>query len=243
MNLATIVEILGVAIGLVGILSGSGLVMDTESGSIPPRRTRTSNESVLAKTVRFIRPVSPILIAAGIVGILIIFFPEKQSSSVVIENLTIPNEITIIIATPIPSLLPTVTPPVTAEPLLTTTPTTTATPVVTPSPTSVTMGIPESMTCQLLLILPTNNDCGFLPPTLIIGYHQVVRGETLYCIGRAYGVVPAAISKANSLSSSRIFPGDLLRIPAAGWYPVPSGQTCCPQFTSPFPSQHCLNRP
>ena len=36
--------------------------------------------------------------------------------------------------------------------------------------------------------------------TTILGEHQVKAGETLYCIGRGYGVRPAAIAEANGLS-------------------------------------------
>ena len=45
------------------------------------------------------------------------------------------------------------------------------------------------------------------------GYHRVKEGETLWSIARAYGVSVSAIKRANRLKTSRIKPGDLLKIP------------------------------
>jgi hypothetical protein len=46
--------------------------------------------------------------------------------------------------------------------------------------------------------------------------HTVKRGETLWRIAQAYDTTPAAIRRANRLSSTSIRPGQRLRIPAAG---------------------------
>lgn len=60
------------------------------------------------------------------------------------------------------------------------------------------------------------------------GLRHVVRtGETVYCIGRAYRVVPNAILRANGLTANRrIFPGMVLTIPNVPWNNIPAGPTC-----------------
>ncbi len=74
------------------------------------------------------------------------------------------------------------------------------------------------------------------PPTAVpIGQHVVQSGETLYCIGRAYGVQPNTIAQANALVSPfTLYLGQVLNIPAVPWAVIPPGPTCKPQFTSPF---------
>ncbi len=57
--------------------------------------------------------------------------------------------------------------------------------------------------------------------------HVVRRGETVYCIGRAYRVVPNAILRANGLTvNRRIFPGMVLTIPNVPWINIPAGPVC-----------------
>ena len=69
----------------------------------------------------------------------------------------------------------------------------------------------------------------------LIGQHVVRAGETQYCIGRGYGVLPSAIARANGLSGfARLFVGQVLSIPAVPWTNVPLGPVCAPQFQSPF---------
>ncbi|MGD1991622.1 MAG: LysM peptidoglycan-binding domain-containing protein [Anaerolineae bacterium] len=64
----------------------------------------------------------------------------------------------------------------------------------------------------------------------ILGYHVVQPGETLYCIGRAYGVDPWAIAYENGIVvPNYIQPGDVLRIPDAYAY-IPPGPVCTAQF-------------
>ena len=46
--------------------------------------------------------------------------------------------------------------------------------------------------------------------------YRVVRGDTLFSIGRRYGLSAASIKSANGLTSDRIFPGDVLAIPPYG---------------------------
>jgi LysM repeat protein len=73
-------------------------------------------------------------------------------------------------------------------------------------------------------------------PIPSIGTHRVVSGETLFCIGRAYGVIPSAIAAANGLGSGdRLIAGQVLAIPAARWMSIQSGPVCVAQFQSPYP--------
>jgi LysM repeat protein len=44
--------------------------------------------------------------------------------------------------------------------------------------------------------------------------YKVRRGDTLYDIARKFGTTVSAIKRANGLNGSRIYPGDMLRIPA-----------------------------
>jgi LysM repeat protein len=69
----------------------------------------------------------------------------------------------------------------------------------------------------------------------ILGEHTVRVGETLYCIGRAYGVDPAAIATQNDIITMNLIrPGQLLSIPD-----VPKalhrGPVCVPQFGEDLP--------
>ncbi len=68
---------------------------------------------------------------------------------------------------------------------------------------------------------------------LVLGTHIVKSGETLYCIGRAYGVDPWTIAAHNAvLDANVIQPGDVLQIldaPAT----LPEGPICQRQFELP----------
>jgi LysM repeat protein len=67
-------------------------------------------------------------------------------------------------------------------------------------------------------------------PGTILGYHTVQPGETLFCIGRAYGVDPYAIATQNVIiNPNLIYPGQILAIPYAP-AALPPGQVCSPQF-------------
>jgi LysM repeat protein len=75
-----------------------------------------------------------------------------------------------------------------------------------------------------------------IPPAPIIGTHLVNAGETIFCIGRGYGVLPAAIAQTNGLVTPfTILPGQRLRIPQVRWPNISPGLVCAPQFASPFP--------
>jgi LysM repeat protein len=69
-----------------------------------------------------------------------------------------------------------------------------------------------------------------------MGKHTVRNGETLYMIGRAYGVSPMAIADANKLAEPyTIFPGNTLNIPRVRWPGgVPQGPTAQKQFEPNF---------
>jgi LysM repeat protein len=71
------------------------------------------------------------------------------------------------------------------------------------------------------------------PSGNILGYHVVRSGETLYCIARAYTVLPSAIAASNGL----VYPypvkiSQRLAIPNVTWKNMPPGPTCTRQFGS-----------
>ena len=71
------------------------------------------------------------------------------------------------------------------------------------------------------------------------GYHVVQPGETLYCIGRAYGVDPYAIARQNGiLNPNLIYPGQRLAIPDVP-RSLPSGRVCPRQFDGGTPPPPC----
>ena len=67
-------------------------------------------------------------------------------------------------------------------------------------------------------------------PGGVLGQHVVQDGETIYCIGRGYGVLPQAIIDANGLTPPfAIEAGQVLAIPAVLWAAT-DGPRCAPQF-------------
>lgn len=109
------------------------------------------------------------------------------------------------------------------------TPTNTPTPTPTPTPT----GTPTSTTSTPT---PTSTPSS---STEILGYHTVQSGETLYCIGRAYGVNPFTIASQNNiLNPNRIYAGTVLAIPNAP-YTLPAGRVCPRQFNGSTPAPTC----
>jgi len=73
-----------------------------------------------------------------------------------------------------------------------------------------------------------------------ICYHYVRPGETIYCIARAYGVDPCAITAHNGIvNPNTIHPGQQLAIPNA-YASVPAGPTCARQcYPYPDPYYPC----
>lgn len=131
----------------------------------------------------------------------------------------IPPTVAVATATPVPATA-TVAPTVTKAPA---TPTLAATIARTATQ-------PSNVTRPTSRPLPTNTAY----PS--IGTHVVLPGETLYCIGRAYGVLPSAIAAANNVTvAERLLSGTVLSIPAARWVSIQSGPVCATQFASPYP--------
>ena len=134
----------------------------------------------------------------------------------------------------------------TAAPPPTTTPAPTATdtPPAPPGLTPVTVIPPTSVTSIILTPVPTARPTSTTASgttVQIIGLHTVLPGETIFCIGRGYGVLPTAIAQVNGTAS--LTPGQILRIPAVQWENIPAGPVCPPQFTSPFPGLTPTNTP
>lgn len=75
----------------------------------------------------------------------------------------------------------------------------------------------------------------------ILGEHTVLYGETLYCLGRAYGVDPWAIATQNDIAHPDLIqPGVVLDIPNVP-DTLPPGPICTAQFgdTKPEPPASC----
>lgn len=151
-------------------------------------------------------------------------------------NATVPVVATL---SPTPSPLPSDTQPPAASPTPAPTDTpppagTTPAPTFTPLPPTLTP-VPSPTPVRLR---PTITPVPFtpIPPAPVIGKHLVGNGETIFCIARGYGVLPAAIAQANSLAVPFIvFTGQVLNIPAVQWTDILPGPVCAPQFASPYP--------
>ncbi len=126
-------------------------------------------------------------------------------------------------AAPPPTETPQPTPTATQPPPPTDTPTEPAAPSLAPSATATQT---PTATPRPVVIIP--------PPVtfVILGQHTVRPLETLFCIGRAYGVDPFAIAQANG--NPNVVPGLVLKIPAVRWNPIPPGLVCPAQFNSGF---------
>lgn len=123
------------------------------------------------------------------------------------------------------------TPTNTPEATLTPTPENTATLTPTPENTP----LPSSTPSPTLTPATTPSATPSPPPGNILGYHTVQPGETLYCIGRAYGVDPYAIASQNNiLNPSLIHAGNVLAIPNAP-RALPAGRVCPAQFDGGTP--------
>ena len=73
----------------------------------------------------------------------------------------------------------------------------------------------------------------------VLGHHTVQPRETLYCIGRAYGVDPYAIATENGiLNPNLIHPGHRLAIPNVP-RSLPPGRVCPRQFDGVTPTPVC----
>jgi LysM repeat protein len=128
------------------------------------------------------------------------------------------------------------------SPTATNTPTPTSTPTPTPTPTGTSTTPTPTPTPTSTSTTPTPTPAPTSTPspsTEILGYHTVQPGETLYCIGRAYGVNPFTIASQNNiLNPNRIYAGTVLAIPDAP-YTLPTGRVCPRQFNGSTPSPTC----
>jgi LysM repeat protein len=127
----------------------------------------------------------------------------------------------------------------TNTPLPTETATSTPGPTNTATPTRV--GIGEATGTPALALSPTKSATpSALPVTggggpASLGLHVVQNGETLYCLGRAYGVPPQAIAEFNELApDAKLLIGQELKIPEVQWPAIPPGPVCAPQLESPY---------
>jgi LysM repeat protein len=118
----------------------------------------------------------------------------------------------------------TAAPPATAAP--------TPTPTLSLTPTGTTAATPTpSATAPppTATLTPT-------PSIPLIGVHRVQPGETIFCIARAYGVLPEAIIQVNNLRAPiTLSVNQPLDIPAVRWTNISVGPVCAAQFRSPFP--------
>lgn len=144
--------------------------------------------------------------------------------------------------TPIPptaTRLPTSTPvPPTETRIPTSTP---IPPTATLLPTSTPVPPTEARIPTFTPVLPTATPVGATPTTAppagILGYHVVRYQEALFCIGRAYAVLPSAIAAQNGISypyALRI--GQRLAIPNVPWTKVAPGPVCPRQFGGGSPT-------
>jgi LysM repeat protein len=109
--------------------------------------------------------------------------------------------------------------------LVTPAPTETPTPTPTRKPIARNVAVPTAVSAALVatpMPMVAPND---------LGVHIVNQGETLFCIGRTYGVTPWAIARRNNLHlGSFMFAGQRLIIPAEKWDNIPPGVACPRQF-------------
>jgi len=117
--------------------------------------------------------------------------------------------------------------------------TSTPTPENTPTPTSTPENTATPTPTPDTTATPTPTPTSTPSPGEIIGHHTVRSTETLFCIGRAYGVDPYAIATQNDiLNPSIIHTGNVLAIP---YVPrsLPAGRVCQRQFDGDTPSPNC----
>ncbi len=131
-----------------------------------------------------------------------------------------------VVATPTASRTPRPKPSVTAKPGLP--PASATVPATAPAP--------ATPTAPVVPPPPTARPFTPIPPAPIMGQHVVLKDETLFCIARAYGVLPAAIAQANGLFLPfNVTAGQMLVIPEVQWVNVAPGPVCPPQFASLYP--------
>lgn len=83
----------------------------------------------------------------------------------------------------------------------------------------------------LLLVMLASSAAYARPNECTACYHTVMPGETLFSIGRMYGVSPWAIASYNGIMNpNHIYAGQVLAIPCGcgwgGWWPHPYPYCC-----------------
>ncbi len=99
--------------------------------------------------------------------------------------------------------------------------------------------LPTPVPTAVPTVQPTPTTPPVTPLPGILGYHSVRRGETLFCIGRAYRVNPWAIASQNNIPYPYYLQvNQVLAIPNAPWGNPSWGPVCPPQFggTPPQPT-------
>lgn len=115
---------------------------------------------------------------------------------------------------------------------LPTPPAQTPVPTTWPLPTPLPTAVPTVQPTPISTPIPT------VPPSNILGYHTVRFQETLFCIGRAYGVNPWAIASQNNIPYPYYLRvGQVLAIPNVAWANPVSGPVCQRQFGGTTPPQ------
>lgn len=150
-------------------------------------------------------------------------------SSWVNGSVNVGNSVATPTSTPVTptTISPTAVTPATATPTPTSTSTIAAS--ITPITVSSTPIPPSSTPTAIPTITP--------PAPGTLGNHIVRWGESLYCIGRAYGVSPWAIADVNHIWWPYIiFPNQSLVIPNTAWIPVPAGRVCQAQLAPVLPT-------
>ena len=108
----------------------------------------------------------------------------------------------------------------------------------TPLPTTESTAVPTTVPTAVPTDVPTSTPAPTAIPSTVLGYHTVQVGQTLFCIGRAYGVDPYAIATKNGIvNPNSVRPGQVLAIPNAPRL-LPPGPVCPRQFgtATPVPS-------
>jgi len=101
------------------------------------------------------------------------------------------------------------------------------------APTATVVAPQPTATVQAVQAVPTATPA----PLPVLGNHTVKYGESLFCIGRAYGVSPWSIAQSNNLVwPYTLYPNTVLKIPNAPWLNPPAGPVCQRQFGDPLPT-------
>jgi LysM repeat protein len=137
-----------------------------------------------------------------------------------------------------PTIAATVSP--TPAPADTSTPqaafTATSQPTAQPKPSMTPSAVVPTATAGKASPAPTARPFTPIPAAPVMGRHVVLNGETLFCIARGYGVLPAAIAQANGLFPPfNVVAGQTLAIPEVQWVDIAPGPVCPTQFTSLYP--------